>query len=399
MSHNTVVIEVLIAVVLVITIIVAIRLLMNGGADEHSGAGMSSELEASLKKMLEQSQHAAAPAAAGVGANPEELSKYQAEIAELKRQLEDSQKHIEEIKASSTPSDGGGGEAAQAQLNQQLQELQAKLAEYEIISEDIADLSNYKEQNAKLQKEIEALKAGGAVASTPAAPPAAVAPAQEVAAPQAEAPVAEVAPEPVATPEPPPPSTVEAAPAPEVIAEPVAPPPTAAPAASAASASPEEGSEGVVDDDLMAEFAAAVAKQKEVEGAAKTASSAASAQAADAPVPPVQAAPAPPTSAPAAPPPPAAVAEEAVEPVAAVAAPEDAGVDLGAMNVDKVLEEATHIPDVEAELTPEQALGQGLDENKLLEEANALDAAPAPESNEDKKLMEQFESFVKKENA
>src|SRR5690606_29016337 len=53
-------------------------------------------------------------------------------------------------------------------LDAKIKELQAKLSEYEIISEDIADLSFYKEQNAKLAREVEALKSGGAVATATA---------------------------------------------------------------------------------------------------------------------------------------------------------------------------------------------------------------------------------------
>ncbi len=368
MSHNTVVIEVLIAVVLLVTIIVAVRILMYGGSEEHAGgAGLSSELETSLKKMMEQVQKTAPASGDGSSASPEELAKYQGEIAELRKQLEGSQKQIEELKQA--PAAGsGGGEAAQAQLNQQLQELQAKLAEYEIISEDIADLSNYKEQNAKLQKEIQELRAGGASAPAAAAPIAAPAPTPQPAVePEpVQASVAEAVAEPVAA---------EAPAVVESVVEPAAP--AAAPVEEAPAVA-DPSKDGVVDDDLMAEFAAAVAKQKEEEEEAGGV-----------------AAPPPATAA-------EPLAETKVEATPVAAAEAESTVDLGAMNIDKVLEEATHIPDADGtEITVEQALGQGVDENKILEEATALDAeaeSSADQPSEDQKLMNQFESFVKKEN-
>ncbi len=410
MSHNTVVIEVLIAVVLLVTIIVAVRILMYGGSDDSAGgAGLSSELESSLKKMMEQVQKTAPAAGDGASASPEELAKYQGEIAELKKQLDGSQKQIEELKQA--PAAGAaGGEAAQAQLNQQLLDLQAKLAEYEIISEDIADLSNYKEQNAKLQKEIQELKAGGgSVAAPSAAVEEAVEPvvAEEVA-PQVLAEVA-VAAEPV------PAESVAAEPAKDDVvsddmmaefaaavadqkkveagqaaAAPEAPAVPESPAAPAvaepeAAAVADPSKDGIVDDDLMAEFAAAVVKQKEEESGVV------------APSAPSQAAVPSETAVVAAP---VAVSEPVADAEPAVAEAETQ-VDLGAMNIDKVLEEATHIPDVEGvEITAEQALGAGVDENKILQEATALEAdgKSTEQPNEDQKLMSQFENFVKKEN-
>ncbi len=52
--------------------------------------------------------------------------------------------------------------AEKDELAGKARDLEARLAEYEIISEDIADLSRYREENDQLKKELEALKAGGA---------------------------------------------------------------------------------------------------------------------------------------------------------------------------------------------------------------------------------------------
>ncbi|MCJ8277757.1 MAG: hypothetical protein HRT44_14130, partial [Bdellovibrionales bacterium] len=69
-----------------------------------------------------------------------------------------------------------------------IDELEARLLEYEIIEDDIADLSLYKAENEKLKTELASLRGGGA--PEPAPTPA---PAPE---PVAEEPVVEAAPEP-----------------------------------------------------------------------------------------------------------------------------------------------------------------------------------------------------------
>jgi len=49
-----------------------------------------------------------------------------------------------------------------------IKELESRLAEYEIISEDIADLSFFKEENVRLTKELESLRSGDSGASAEA---------------------------------------------------------------------------------------------------------------------------------------------------------------------------------------------------------------------------------------
>lgn len=193
-------------------------------------------IEEKLKEILEKQPVAAV--AGGSGASPEELEKFNQELTALKEQLESKDKEIETLKAQPT----GGSNSAE--LENQIKDLKARLEEYEVIADDIADLTKYRKENTELKNEIEQLKSGGATPS----PAAAAAPAPAAPAP-APAPVAAPAPEPVAAaPAPPPP-----APAPEPPA-PAAPAPAAAPAASS--------TEDLLGDDLMAAFAEAVAGQK-----------------------------------------------------------------------------------------------------------------------------------------
>lgn len=359
MKHNTTIIEVLIGCTLLFTLFIAIRSFMTAKEPAPEG-GLANlgDLEGTLKKILEQASQVPAAGVVAAAGGSEDTQKLATEINQLKAELETRQKTIEELKAaggaaagaSAAPAAAGGmSDEEKAKLDAQLKELQAKLSEYEIISEDIADLSFYKEQNAKLTKELEAIKGGAAPAASAAPPP----PAQKVdAAPAgatAEAP-AKPKEEPAIvgkskTSEPAP---VEVASAPE--APPVVAAAEAAPVAAAAPAA--DPAVNVVDNDLMAEFNAAVEKQQSETGAATPAAAAA----------------------------PEAPQEEA------------SGVDLGAMDVDKMMAEAAAIKSDGPEISAEQALGVGLDENKLLQEATALQGV----SPEDKKLMGQFENFVKK---
>ncbi len=332
-SHNATVIEALFGLTLLAVIFLAIRSFLL--SKDSPGVGSSLDmgnLETMLQQILEKAGHLPAAGGATAAGGGEDGQRLLVEITNLKTDLEAKKKQIDEMKAASanTPAAAPGMSSEEkTALDEKIRELQAKLSEYEIISEDIADLSFYKEQNVKLQKELEGLKGGaGATAAAPA-------PAPE------NPPAIEV---PVAAPEPTPAKAVEepaivgkataSAVEPEVVAAPAAP-------------------EITIDDDLMAEFAAAVEKQKTTDGPEVAAQAA---------------------------PPPAAAAED------------KAAVDLGQMDMDKMMAEAAGIKNDGPEVGAEAALGSGVDENKLLQEAAALSSV----SSEDKKLMGDFENFVKK---
>lgn len=81
-----------------------------------------------------------------------------AELNSLKQQLEDKQKEIEELKNTLQKS---SSEELSEDLLDKIKDLESRLAEYEIIEDDIADLSKYKEENAQLKEELEFLRSGG----------------------------------------------------------------------------------------------------------------------------------------------------------------------------------------------------------------------------------------------
>lgn len=128
-------------------------------------------LEGSLKKMIEETQSGKATLGESAG-NSAQVEKEKQELvqlqAELRNQLQQKEKEIETLK-SSAGSNGAGASSVgvSAEVEKQLQEsedrvreLEARLREYEIIEDDIADLSTFKEENAKLRQEIQKIKAG-----------------------------------------------------------------------------------------------------------------------------------------------------------------------------------------------------------------------------------------------
>ena len=201
----------------------------------------TAEIEEKLQKIMEsqlnfkgqlgslESSTSTSPSSAPGSSASADLAPLQKEVEALKEQLKSKDVKIEELaKAGAAAAAGApsaaGAAAASPELEAKIKELEGRLQEYEIISEDIADLSFYKEENARLQKELADLKGGKpaleAVKPAPAAAP--------------------VAPTPVPAP------AVAATPAPAVE--------TPAPAA--------ESAPGPVDDDIMKEFAAAIEDQK-----------------------------------------------------------------------------------------------------------------------------------------
>ncbi|NUN04723.1 MAG: hypothetical protein HUU57_03075 [Bdellovibrio sp.] len=317
-NHNIAIIEGLVALVILFSLLLAYRSFFAKSAQGHDGdAGQgldAAQLEKTLQKILdnqaagkskgtedlsldiaEESESSSAKPAVGAGADAAEVAKLKAAVSEGQQKIQELQKQVKEAQAAAeasaaaaaTVAPAGGGEGAggisakeKEDLLGKIRDLEARLAEYEIISEDIADLSRYREENDNLKKEIETLKAG-VPAAAPAAPPADPV---AVSAPAAEEPVAPAAPaesSPEAAPEPvlevaasgvaaaPMDAELEAAVA--AMADQAVEAPAAevaeAPAVEAAPA-PASPDESVIDDDLMKEFAAAVQGQKDLSAAA-----------------------------------------------------------------------------------------------------------------------------------
>jgi len=226
----------------------------------------TTEIEEKLKKILENqsafktvaSENAStSPVASAEGAAVVAAVDTQ-ELEKLRSEVKQKEQAIEELKKASAASAAGSasvGKEDTKKFEDKIKELEGRLQEYEIISEDIADLSFYKEENARLQKELSAKGGVAAPAAEPAAAPVIAAPVEVPAVAPVEAPT--VAPESDA---------VAAAAAAEMAPTPVE---AAAPV------------DSVIDDDILKEFAAAVEGQKATEKEKKDAKAAPDAPAAD----------------------------------------------------------------------------------------------------------------------
>ena len=204
----------------------------DAGSSDMGGGLDAVQLEKTLQKILENQSkvnaathaesatehadldlHDAKPSAAAAGAGPEvaaEMAQLKAAVAEGRKKAEALQAKVKEAeeKAAAALANAGAAPAAEASggMSEQekedfaskIRDLEARLAEYEIISEDIADLSRYREENDELRKELDNMKQNVGSAPAPAAPVAAAPPPpveEPAPAPEIEVPVAEAAPE------------------------------------------------------------------------------------------------------------------------------------------------------------------------------------------------------------
>lgn len=90
-------------------------------------------------------------------------------VADRDQQITDLLKELDEARAKLLDATTTAAPSSNAEIEKQLSDLQARLAEYEIIEDDIADLSLYKEENEKLRDELEKLK--GQVGQEPSGGP------------------------------------------------------------------------------------------------------------------------------------------------------------------------------------------------------------------------------------
>lgn len=300
-KHNILIIDVLIGVIVVLSLMQAYRLFFGKKSVDSDGSSSldAAQIEKTLQKILEAQNHgksasrgassedmgidvdvndmdeslasegaAAKPAISVASSNEGVSEETAAEITQLKQSLAERQKQIETLQAEvkkaveSAPSPaaaegGGAGMSAEEKgvFDEKIRDLEARLAEYEIISEDIADLSKYKEENESLKAQLESLRSSGGAA--PATPVEDVSPEALTAAAEVE-PSAEPAAEPAAEPDPTPEAGDQAAAEADIAAlvNEIKPPPS------------EEPSSELIDDELMKEFAMAVEGQKALEQAA-----------------------------------------------------------------------------------------------------------------------------------
>ncbi len=162
--HDTYVVSFL---VIGITIIVVMLLLFNNKGPSNivrSEIEGSENIEGALRRVLGEKNWSPDKASSAPGS--EKVDELEKEVLEKDRKIAELNKQL--TQSSGSGGDSGGGEmsaAAAAGVNDnsdllaKISELEERLMEYEIIEDDIADLSLYKTENEKLKEELERLKA------------------------------------------------------------------------------------------------------------------------------------------------------------------------------------------------------------------------------------------------
>jgi hypothetical protein len=158
MNHNTAIIVAISIVITLLLLIYSTRIFLSDSSSGTTGINNSVDLpqiETLLKQVLEKSHNVKTSAeisgASQVGSPGEDVLN---QIKKLEEELKVKQAEIEAAKNQTT----GIDPEEKLKLEGRIRELEAKLTEYEIIAEDIADLSRFKEENAVLKKKIEELE-------------------------------------------------------------------------------------------------------------------------------------------------------------------------------------------------------------------------------------------------
>ena len=165
--HSETIIQWLFLAILLISAYVIARALF---ARKESGAAVGvtqamfadgSDVQTFLKKILDQTTKLEGIKLEGM--TPAAVGEVGVQVEALKKDLAQREEELTKLKA---------GSAASGDLAARIKELEAKLAEYEILEDDIADLSLYKEENVRLRSELEKLKNGAPASAAVAAAPA-----------------------------------------------------------------------------------------------------------------------------------------------------------------------------------------------------------------------------------
>lgn len=376
---NIILVEVLFGLVLAGIIFLTIRTFTRPET-ETSGSNLKG-LEDGIKKILDNysvgKPMVATSAREGDAGSPIELEEMSTQIERLKIQLIQKSEEVEQLKAQVSAVGANSGASAgslaavvsvapataspvtassgdTSVLEEKIKDLEARLSEYSIIEDDIADLSFYKEETLRLQDEVKTLKEkllkyeSGATEESHSlssdekskfSEAGSNSKIEESSAQLGESNLNDQ-------------KTSESVPMAEV------------------TESKTENVNDAVDDDIMAEFERAVAEQKAVSSSEKMATSL--------------------------PPPEAPNKEvnkgedsEKVAENSETSSTDDATA--GGINLDKMLSEVGSLSEQEStEVT--NVLEQALDTDKLLEEATGMDKI-------DTNALDEFDQFLKKESA
>jgi len=188
-DQNELILGVSLVLFLILTVLILIRSVLEGRAAAQEADAtpaldvdqLNSALEQALNKALKQDRLRPRPIEGEEGATDEAyvdselqaaLEEKEAKIEALLADIDVLKRQIEASVANVAPAAQGGvavsgGDPADAEeMKKRLADLQAKLAEYELFEEDISNVSNLTEENARLKTELDKLRAALETAQT-----------------------------------------------------------------------------------------------------------------------------------------------------------------------------------------------------------------------------------------
>jgi hypothetical protein len=155
--------------ILILSGILIARALFGKKSEEGAAAIPSGgvDLQTALQKIMEQTTKLESVSLEKL--NSKDVAAVDAQVQALKADLAARESEIAKLKEAGQAAPAAASGPELDQLSARIKELEGKLAEYEILEDDIADLSLYKEENARLKAEIEKVKSGGAAVEPAAA--------------------------------------------------------------------------------------------------------------------------------------------------------------------------------------------------------------------------------------
>jgi hypothetical protein len=167
--HSEAIIQWLFLTILLLAGTLIARSLFGKKETSASAAAAGQDIESFLQKILEQTGKLERVPVEKM--SPEQAALAETQVQQLKKDLQSREQELVQLKASGSAQPSVDAD----KLGQRIKELESKLAEYEILEDDIADLSLYKEENARLRVELDKIKSGGnaeaAASSTTASEP------------------------------------------------------------------------------------------------------------------------------------------------------------------------------------------------------------------------------------
>lgn len=148
-THDTYIVSFIVVAIAIIIVLLLVYTQKSPEAVVKTELAGSDNIEGALRRVLGEKNW--------VGASGSDAESG-VRVGELEKEVLEKDKTIADLNKQLTQSGGAGG-GDDTELMARINELEARLQEYEIIEDDIADLSLYKTENEKLKTELERLKA------------------------------------------------------------------------------------------------------------------------------------------------------------------------------------------------------------------------------------------------